>query len=171
MIEQSPFTIKDLRKQRKRWSSGLIAVIFHHPASWWTKIILAIQHFAWCTTPFIVLLTLVDMVFYGSYNLLVVRPTFIRVMAYTMDAMAAVMFSVAYTMGIMLLIHKNYVEKFVCFLLIPALIPVMMVMEGSGLVSGLLFPDKTFNLVHKEGMAVKRELTAKNEDETETLIA
>ena len=58
----------------------------------------------------------------------------------------------------MLMIHKNYIEKLVCCLLLPVLVPVISVVEASGVLSGLLFPNKGFDIVRKEGVGVERSL-------------
>jgi egghead protein (zeste-white 4 protein) len=52
LLEQSPFTLMDLIKQRRRWATGLWKVIMHHPVGWHRKIILASQMLAWVLSPF-----------------------------------------------------------------------------------------------------------------------
>jgi egghead protein (zeste-white 4 protein) len=51
LYEQSPFTIRDIIKQRRRWASGLWQVVLHHPSAWWRRLMLAVQMMCWVLAP------------------------------------------------------------------------------------------------------------------------
>ena len=155
LIEQSAFTLDDLRKQRKRWLSGLLNVIFHHPAPRRTKMVLAFQVMGWTMLPLVMVMSYVDLIVFGGYNMM---DTSSMMIFANINAIGGLIGTVMYTMGIMLMIHKNYIEKLVCCLLLPVLVPVISVVEASGVLSGLLFPNKGFDIVRKEGVGVERSL-------------
>ena len=168
LIEQSPFTINDFRKQRKRWMSGHLSMIRHHPAPWKQKIIFTLQVFGWSTIPLLFVCLVIDVFVFGGSGLVVETPTF--VIFTKINAVGACIFGMMYTLGILLMIHKNWLEKAVCFFLALPLFPIILAMETSGVLSAFLFPDKGFVLVRKEGMSVKRMLSSESDSETKKLL-
>jgi len=154
LVEQSPFTINDLRKQRKRWVSGLISVLFYHPCPIKDKMILAIQLFGWCLLPIFALFTWTDIVLFGAGSQQSVLYNFN--LFELSNAFGYIVFMVLYVMGNLILVHKNYLEKIVITMLFPTLLPLTVCFEASGVLSGILWPDKCFGLIQKEGNKVNR---------------
>lgn len=66
-------------------------------------------------------------------------------------------FSILYGMGNILLAHKSYLEKFLTTLCLLPLLPLLLWIESCGVFSGLVWPDKSFGLVKKEGTGVKNK--------------
>ncbi|XP_019765968.2 beta-1,4-mannosyltransferase egh isoform X2 [Dendroctonus ponderosae] len=51
MWEKSPFTLKDLVQQRKRWLQGILLVVHSKALPWKCKILLTLSCYAWVTIP------------------------------------------------------------------------------------------------------------------------
>jgi egghead protein (zeste-white 4 protein) len=47
LVEQSPFNLMDVVKQRRRWATGLWKVVLHHPTPWYNKLFLGGQMVTW----------------------------------------------------------------------------------------------------------------------------
>lgn len=47
LVEQSPFNLFDVMKQRRRWATGLWKVVLHHPTPWYNKFFMTFQMITW----------------------------------------------------------------------------------------------------------------------------
>ena len=139
--EQSPFTFRDVIKQRRRWCSGLWLVIIYHPCAWWKKFFITAQMLSWILSPLIALSFVLAFVFF-QYKM----PIPIAViLGYNF-----VMFLLQYIWGCLHQIHGSWWSKILHTLAIPFVLPFFMVLEGIGGVYGTIFPVKGFPLVLKE---------------------
>lgn len=139
--EQSPFTILDTIKQRRRWASGLWKVLYYHPIVWWKKIVLFLQMIAWILSPLVVTSFIVNFVLF-RYSMPI--PLAI-ILGFNFS-----MFNMMYIWGNLHLIHHNFIIKILTTLIIPILLPLFMILEGLSGVYGTLCPVKSFNIIEKE---------------------
>jgi egghead protein (zeste-white 4 protein) len=150
--EQSPFTIRDVIKQRRRWASGLWKLIFFHPIVWWKKFFLAAQMLSWVLSPLIIASFVCAFIFY-EYR---VPVPIALILGFNFA-----MFNLQYVWGCFHQIHTNIFTKLIHVCFIPFLLPIFMVIEGIGGIYGTFLPVAGFPLVQKEGETMMAE-TAKN---------
>lgn len=158
--EQSPFTILDLIKQRRRWASGLWLVIIHHPIVWYKKTILFLQMIAWVLSPLVVVS------FISSFVLFRYRmPTPLAIIL----GFNFSMFNLLYVWGNLHLIHRNFFIKLITTFIIPILLPVYMTIEGFAGVYGTICPVKTFTIIDKNSDKLSTSSTSKNDRSTRSV--
>lgn len=142
--EQSPHTINDLIKQRKRWFSGISTVILDRSISIKSKYILAIMLFNWSISWIIPIVTVVTIVTGKSF-----LPT---ILILPVSLITGISFAIYY-IGLYANLKpkftpstiKIYINMFL--LLILQIIPII---EGIGIIRALLSPPKTFEVITKK---------------------
>ena len=141
LVEQSPFTIRDIIKQRRRWASGLWLLVIYHPAAWWKKTVLFMQMIAWIMSP------LVAVSFVASFVLFQYKmPVYLGVPLGFIFAM----FNFQYVWGALHHVHGSYFSKFLHVICVPFVLPIFMVVEGIAGVYGTVWPVSGFPLVEKQ---------------------
>lgn len=154
--EQSPFTVWDTVKQRRRWASGLWKLLKYHPAPWKQKWFLLSQMIVWISAP------LVGVSFISSF---ILHDYWIPPILAYLFRFNFIMFNVQYIWGCAHLIFSSHFRRFVAVLVVPFLLPFFFFVEGLGGFLGSFFPSNTFQLVKKESKELKEFEEFKNTKE------
>lgn len=138
--EQSPFTILDTIKQRRRWASGLWKVLYYHPIASYKKTVLFLQMIAWIFSPLVVTSFIANFVLF-RYSMPI---SLAIILGFNFS-----MFNFQYCWGNLHLMHSHIFIKIISTLLIPLFLPIFMIMESIGGVYGTIFPVNTFTIIDK----------------------
>jgi beta-1,4-mannosyltransferase len=141
--EQSPFTLKDILKQRKRWISGLEMLADDPILDLLTRLPLRINLILWEITWMSVLVTLINIAVGGSYY-----PVWL---SYTAGVLTGGYFSL-YTLGAyrnLMDLDISIIKKIYYYLAVFLLVPIAAVVEAVAVIYALINPMKTFEVVKK----------------------
>ncbi|KAJ3095511.1 hypothetical protein HK100_005801, partial [Physocladia obscura] len=141
LVEQSPFNLGDVIKQRRRWATGLWKVIFHHPTPVYNKFILIFQMVTWLTAPLNVVSVLCGLIL-SNYKA--------SVMLAAYNGFVFGVFNFQYWWGCLNLVHSSVSEKVFALLVLPIILPSFVVFEGIAGYWGTFLPAQGFDLVQKE---------------------
>ncbi len=149
--EQSPFTLWDTVKQRRRWASGLWKLLWYHPAAWWKKSFLTLQMIAWTLSPLVGVSLVASFVLY-NYSM----PPFLSGLL----TFNFLMFNFQYMWGCYHLMHTSWQKKWLCVIFTPLALPLFFCLEGFAGVYGTICPVQSFLLVKKESQQMLQELSS-----------
>lgn len=144
IIEQATRSLKDFIMQRRRWFIGLVLVALHAPVRWRYRAAIGVSTILWSVSWVGVLVTYVNLVV-GVEIPLPIRLT---------GDMAFAFYVMLYFLGIRLQLHYDgglgRLHRVGHYAATIILIPVFSVLEGLGVVYGLLRPDVDgFHVVEK----------------------
>ena len=142
MYEKSPFTVRDFIKQRHRWFGGLWYCVLHNGLPWHDRIVLATFMVMWSVSWLCIAMVYINLLYPTG------TPVWLAVAGGVSFAYYVTLYLVGY--------FKTFDwhagrARFLSGLLVQILfIPIFSLMEGAGVLYGLLAPPKGFYIVQKE---------------------
>lgn len=141
--EQSPFSIKAIIQQRRRWYCGLILLSFDKLIPWRVRWTLTLNMLLWTVAWIGPIITVFNLMAGGGYF-----PKILLIIAALLQGFYASVYSVgAYRnlLGIKLSLPRKILIYFTSLLLMP----VSNAIEGIAVIYGIIKPVKTFEVVNK----------------------
>jgi egghead protein (zeste-white 4 protein) len=130
MVEQPPARIRDFLRQRRRWLWGLLLVLLHAPAPWWTKLSMGICVFSWALS-WIGLLTVYGNLVVGQLAWWPVRLG---------GDVCVALYAACYVIGLRENLHYVGIsrwKRWLLYLAELACLPVFALLEGTAVIYGL----------------------------------
>ncbi|HZV53159.1 MAG TPA: glycosyltransferase family 2 protein [Candidatus Dormibacteraeota bacterium] len=130
MVEQPPARIRDFLRQRRRWLWGLLLVLRHAPAPWWTKLGMGVCVFSWALS-WVGLLTVYGDLVVGQLAWWPVRLS---------GDVCVALYAACYVIGLRENLHYVGVsrwKRWPLYLVELACLPVFALLEGAAVVYGL----------------------------------
>lgn len=141
--EQSPFTLGDILRQRKRWISGLEMLAEDPIISFKTRLPLRINLVLWEITWISILITTINIAIGGSYY-----PGWLSYVAGFLTGGYISLYTVGAYRNLMDM-DFSLIKKLLYYILIFLLVPVAALVEAVAVIYALLFPMTTFEIVKK----------------------
>ncbi len=141
--EQSPFTVSDILKQRRRWFNGLMFLAFDQDIRFRTRFLLMINMFLWMVAWLGPIVTLANIAFGGGYF-----PAPLAVAAALLQGGYAAIYLVGAYRNL-LDTDFPFVKKFGIYLATFLLMPFVNAVEGASVLYALLKPVRGFHVVAK----------------------
>ena len=141
--EQSPFTLKAIMKQRRRWYCGLIFLSFDRELKLSTRGFLLLNMILWTVGWTGPLITIVIFLAPGSYS-----PLWLIVAAGLVQGSYGAVYMIGAYRGLMDVKFSRAKKAFI-YLLTFFLLPFSSAVEGSAILYGIFRPVKTFDVVKK----------------------
>lgn len=143
MVEQSTESVMDFVKQRRRWFVGLAVVVLRAPTRIRYRAALGVSTFLWSISWFGILYTYVNLV----TGLRTPEP--IVILGTIAYASYVLQYSVGLKMNLDHYGHAGTLRRSCLYVLQIVLIPVFSLMEGAGVLYGVLRPNMSFHVVKK----------------------
>jgi len=141
--EQSPFCIKDLIKQRRRWICGLLILAFDKKIKFKSRFFLMINLFLWRISWVAVFVTMANITIGGTYFPLELT---------IVSAILTGGYFAAYAVGV----YRNLIDmefsvtkKMRIYFMTLALVPISAVIEGVAVIYSIVRPVSVFDVVKK----------------------
>jgi len=141
--EQSPFTIKDLIKQRRRWFCGLAILAFDSSIAFKRRFYLICSLILWKISWIAIFVTITNFLIGGSYFPL------------SLIILSAIMTS-GYYVAYMIGVYRNLIDmdfsrikKVYIYLITFVLVPISAFIEGIAVIYAIIRPVKVFDVVKK----------------------
>ena len=141
--EQSPFTLRDVLRQRRRWISGLEILAADPIMKLSTRLPLRINLVLWEIAWISILITIVNVIVGGSYY-----PTWLSYLAGFLTGGYISLYTVGAYRNLRDLDWSG-LRKLYTYLLIFLLVPLAALVEAVAVIYALLYPMKTFEVVKK----------------------
>jgi egghead protein (zeste-white 4 protein) len=143
VIEQSPESIIDFIKQRRRWFSGLIRVVLYAETKPWIRLPLAINTWLWAISWLGLLYTYANLFTGLRINPLISLPGDFAFSTYAMS----------YVLGLYTNLRDRprlpRLRQLRWYVLQIALMPVFTLMEAAGVILALVHPERGFHVIRK----------------------
>ena len=144
IVEQSPASIRDFVKQRRRWFSGLVRVVLYAETRLWIRLPLAISTSLWAVSWFAMVYTYIN-IFTGYTTNAVI--TFLGDFSFAM-------YSMSYVLGLFVNLRDRprlpFRRQFGLYLLQVVLLPLFTMLEAAGVLYALLRPERGFHVIGKD---------------------
>jgi egghead protein (zeste-white 4 protein) len=143
MYEQSPFTVKDFIKQRRRWFGGIWLCVLKSDTRWKERAVLGLFMLMWSFSWMCPVMVIVNFIF----------PTGTPVWLGILAGLAFIYTVLMYVLGFMITFRPAQIGRRRYALLLGAQIlgvPLFSVMESVAILYGLILPPKGFYIVQKE---------------------
>ncbi len=143
--EQSPFTIKDIIAQRRRWFSGLLQLCTNQYLSFRVRIMLIINSILWALSWIGPVVTLINVLVGGTYF-----PILLSFFASLITGVIGSVYLVgAYRNISTLPITLSFKQMYIIYVLALFFIPVASMIEGYAIIYSFFKPVKGFHIVNK----------------------
>jgi egghead protein (zeste-white 4 protein) len=145
LLEQSTQSIRDFVKQRRRWFAGMVRVVLYTDVQPWIRVPLAAFTAIWSVSWLSILYTYMNI----GLGMRTAPPVA------ALGDFSLAMFTMTYLVGLYVnlrdLPRLPAHRRAVLYGLQVALMPVFAVLEATGVVAGMLRPERGFHVVDKSG--------------------
>jgi egghead protein (zeste-white 4 protein) len=148
LSEQSPQSVTDFVKQRRRWFSGLTRCVLYADAPLWCRIPLAAYLGFWSLAWISMLYTILNLVLFGFRT-----PPVVAGLADFSFAGYAMFYALGLWLNLRDKGGTSRTERFSLYASLVVLFPAYIVVEAIGVVLGMVRPDKGFHVVEKQDAA------------------
>ncbi len=143
VYEQATSSVRDFLKQRRRWFVGLVLCVIHAPVALRHRAVLGLSILAWSVGWLGIAATILNL-FGGSFT-----PMWLRIIANFSYAVYITYYVLGLKLNLDNLPQITLARKGMLYVLQVVLIPAFALMEGAGVLYGMIRPNMGFHVVKK----------------------